>query len=131
MDTRCPHCKSDLGNRRVVQPQRAGSVAAGDATLCCPFCQGGLLLNIHPAEGQLPLRFDPELAVYAVLGTAIALAAILAPLIPPIATLFAVITVSVLGLIAHSLYFYRVTAAHWPRYKVASLRFIKQISPPR
>jgi len=49
MDNRCPICGKDLGRRKLAY----SIVARMDVD--CPHCQGGLTVNVHPAERVLVL----------------------------------------------------------------------------
>lgn len=130
MDNTCPHCHQSLARRQVKGLQRPDAVVAGDATHQCPLCGGGLMINRHAGEGALPFGLDLEVAVYLVGGAALALAAALSAVVPPLLTASAVVFACVTGGLAQRSYFYGVTLAQWPRYRAGIFRYIEQCRPP-
>jgi len=129
LDTRCPHCLNELQFRYIGTPKRRNAIVAGTATLSCHHCNGGLMLNVHPNEGDLPFRLTGEVAVLAIALAAWLLAQLFSPLLPPGPTTAVLVVVGIVGLVAHQVHFYKVTLASWPRYKAGSLRFIEQVVP--
>jgi DNA-directed RNA polymerase subunit RPC12/RpoP len=47
MDYRCPSCRKDLGNRKLVQ----GIVTRMEIN--CSFCGSRIQLNVHPLERRI------------------------------------------------------------------------------
>jgi hypothetical protein len=95
----------------------------------CPHCGGGLILNFHPREGDLPFHLTGEVAVILIALVAWLLAQLLSALFPPWPTTIALMVIGVAGLVGQQVHFYKVTLASWPRYKVGSLRFVEQVAP--
>ena len=124
MDTHCPHCANELNFRYVRSAKRNNAVVAGNAALSCPQCGGGLKLNLHPTEGDLPFGLTGELAVFVIALVAWLLAQLFLPLLPAGPTAVTIFIVGILGLIGHQLYFYKVTLASWPRYKPCSQKHL-------
>lgn len=117
MNHACPHCQTLIRAQEITINQPHALVIAGDASLFCPACHGGLRINPHPHEWMIDLLIS-EVGIYVIGMITFIIAVLLAIWLGWAGFVIAIAG----GLIAPFAIQHAIEAillARWPRYRAA------------